>query len=225
MILIRSGLLGLCLVIVFGMDADAQVGKKKKALANAAGKLVPPAVLDKLDLTAAQKEKAVQLQKDFTTSLADARKRMQEDVKKAKADKDKAGVKAAAASYQIAAGKVREDLEPRFVAILNDEQKKKYEELKKGGAPVGKGGARPTGPDRFQGKIKVFNLDKGTLVLTVGGKNQTFRLSRATKALNAKGEELSDGLQDKALAAGAEVAVVVEKAPGRGGCWGSWKLS
>jgi hypothetical protein len=203
MIAARTTFLAVGLTLIGMMTAENVPAQEKKKAAPA--ELMPSAILDKLELTAAQKEKADRLQQDFTEQVKAARKLSQADLQKAKADSDKAAMKKAAAELKIKTETIREGLEGKFVELLNDQQKKKYEELKKGTPAAG------VVADTIKGKIKSINLEKGTLVLTADGKDSTFRLSRATKAVNKDGEELPKGLDDKGLAPGAEVVLSIEK--------------
>jgi Spy/CpxP family protein refolding chaperone len=202
----RQALVGLCCLLACGSLAEAQNAKKKDNPKNApVVQLVPQSILDKLDLTAKQKEKFSDLQDEFAKQQARAKMQMLADMKKAKADDDKAGIKRAAAGYKISVEQTRTDMEPKFVEILTPAQKTKYDELKKDGT------ASTAAKETVEGKIKSLDPDKGTLVVTVGKQNRTFRLSRATKVVDQKGEELAGGLADKKLAPGAMVSVTVEK--------------
>ncbi len=60
--------------------------------------------------------------------------------------------------------------------------------LKIGGAPAGDQGIR-------RAKIKKLDLDKMTLTLTVGDKDQEFRLTENTRVLDAPGKDLKDRLR------------------------------
>ncbi len=207
---VRGALLGLSLTVVFGIgDAAGQAQKKGQGMISP---LVPEAVIDQLDLAAAQKEKYAKLQDEFAVRVRQTRAGLAADLKKAKAAKDKAAMKRLAASMKLAVDEHRRALEPRFEEILTPEQKKKYQELKKN-APVGgkKPGRKETPPETVKGTLQRLDPDKGTLVLTMDGKTETYTVSRATKVLDAAGAELPGGLTDKALAPGAEVAVTTSK--------------
>ena len=65
--------------------------------------------------------------------------------------------------------------------------------------------------EQIKGKIKKLDPDKGTLVLSVDGKDQTHKLSRATKVLDADGKEIEAGLGSSALKPGVEVTIITEK--------------
>lgn len=207
---IRAVLLGLSLLLIFGA-ADATGQGKKKAPGKAPA-LVPEAIVDQLNLTANQKQKLADLQEEFAKRLKQSRQTLAADLKKAKADNDKAAMKRAAASMKLAVDETRQALEPRFEKILTPEQKKKYEELKKDTPAVAKKGDRKeTKPETTKGTIQRLDPDKGTLQLTVDGKSETYQVARNTKVLDAAGTELPGGLTDKALAPGAEVTIVTSK--------------
>ncbi|MCS6852802.1 MAG: hypothetical protein NZ700_16715 [Gemmataceae bacterium] len=65
--------------------------------------------------------------------------------------------------------------------------------------------------DEIAGTIKSLDPDKGSLVLSVNGKTEKFRIARATKILDSTGKELPGGLTSPELKIGAEVTVVTEK--------------
>src|SRR5947209_7583717 len=65
--------------------------------------------------------------------------------------------------------------------------------------------------DEVRGKIKKVDADKGTLTLTVDGKDQEVKLPDDTKLLGPSGADLKDGLQSTRLTEGAEVTVFYEK--------------
>ena len=70
--------------------------------------------------------------------------------------------------------------------------------------------------EEVKGKIKSLNGSSGKLVLTVDGKDQSFLVSRATKFLDEDGKEFKDGVDNKAMAAGAEVTLSYDKKGARG---------
>lgn len=60
------------------------------------------------------------------------------------------------------------------------------------------------------GTIKSVDADKGVVVVVANGKDRTLKADAKLKVLDAKGNELADGLKAKELKAGAEVTVTVE---------------
>ena len=94
--------------------------------------LVPGDLLDKLTLNDEQKEKVGKLQKEFEEKTQEGVKKIA-DAKSA-AGKDKTALKKVAEdekALQESTGKFRTEQETKLVEVLNDEQKKKFEELKK----------------------------------------------------------------------------------------------
>jgi Spy/CpxP family protein refolding chaperone len=103
--------------------------------------IVPvPAVLDKLGLSAEQKDKSAQLQREFLEknqkalqSFKDETARLQEAMTKARQDRDRAAFKAAnekSGELKTNIQKLRDEYDNAFMKLLSPDQKKKYEELK-----------------------------------------------------------------------------------------------
>jgi hypothetical protein len=69
--------------------------------------------------------------------------------------------------------------------------------------------------EEYKGKIKSVDADKGTLTVTVGDKDQEFKVPAGAKITAGK-REIQDGLKAKLFgkAAGSEVVVVTEKKGG-----------
>jgi hypothetical protein len=61
--------------------------------------------------------------------------------------------------------------------------------------------------DEAKGKVKKY--EKGTLVVTVGGKDQEFKLAKETKV--TKGTEEVKGKRSEVLKEGTEVTVIYDK--------------
>jgi hypothetical protein len=51
--------------------------------------------------------------------------------------------------------------------------------------------------EEIKGKVKSVNADKGTITLTVGDKDQEFKIAKETKIVNAAGKDVPDGLKAK----------------------------
>ena len=63
--------------------------------------------------------------------------------------------------------------------------------------------------DEAKGKVKSIDPDKGIVVITANGKDETYRASRGTKVFGPDGKELE--LNDKALKAGVDVTITFSK--------------
>lgn len=212
---VRSVLLGLAFVLVFGVaDGAVRGGKAKKKGKAPAPLLVSREILDQLNLTDSQSQLVAPLQMEFARRVKEEQRKIGPDLAKAKADKDKAATRKISASLRLAINQVRQSMEPRFVAILTPAQKKKYADLKMNMPAQGKAGPARA-PENVKGTIQRLNAGQGTLIMTVNGSQQTYLISRATKALDAAGGELPDGLADKALTPGTEVSLTITKSGGR----------
>jgi hypothetical protein len=60
-------------------------------------------------------------------------------------------------------------------------------------------------------KIKGVDAEKGLLVIQVGDRVRTVKADKGVKVLDAKGQELADGLKSKELKEGIEVTLTVEQ--------------
>src|SRR5262245_44680803 len=109
--------LALALVVLAALGSSHAADKKTKA-PDPAKQLIPLDMVEKLELTAEQKEKLAPVQKEFEQAVHKARD-------KAKDKKD--------AAERI--NKARTEIEPKALEILTDEQKTKLEELKKAAPP------------------------------------------------------------------------------------------
>lgn len=62
------------------------------------------------------------------------------------------------------------------------------------------------------GTIEKVDAEKGVLVIQVNGRERTVKVDKTVKVLDAKGNELADGLKSKELKEGAEATFTVERA-------------
>ncbi len=212
---VRCGLLGLSLVLIFGLGDAAGQGKKKKNKGEIPS-LVPQPIVEQLKLTDDQTKRLAALQEEYATRVKQLRTSMQEEAKKKTGQEKKDARKKLQASLTLAEDEARRVLEPRFEEILTPDQKKKYAELKKTIPTVTHKKAGPQPVETVKGTIQRVDPDKGTLVLNVEGKGPTtYRYSRATKLLNAAGEPLPEGDAPKAFTPGAAVSLSFVKADTR----------
>jgi len=65
-------------------------------------------------------------------------------------------------------------------------------------------------PKEVTGKVKSVNEEKGTVVLTVDGKDMTFEVNKDTKFVGPLGGVSEKGLKDDRMAKGNEVTVIVD---------------
>ena len=71
--------------------------------------------------------------------------------------------------------------------------------------------------EEIKGKVKSVDADKGTITVTVDGKDHTL-MAKDAKFSAASGKALADGLKDKHLKAGADVVITCEKKDGKEIC-------
>lgn len=143
--LLRIGGLGLALAAVLALFGDNRVEGQVRAQdprriqilqgRGAAGPLVAEEVKEKLNLTADQKEKIAKIEKEFAEKTKDATSKLQEAMQKAIQDKDRAALQKIREQMQDVQ-KVRGDFEAKVTAVLNAEQKQKFEEAQKTRRPI-----------------------------------------------------------------------------------------
>jgi Spy/CpxP family protein refolding chaperone len=96
----------------------------------AGGPLITAETKDKLNLTADQKEKIAKLEKEFEDKSKETMAKSRETIQKAIQEKDIAALQQMRDVLQ-ANRKLRTEYEGKVSALLTDEQKKKFEEIKK----------------------------------------------------------------------------------------------
>ncbi|MBY0528129.1 MAG: Spy/CpxP family protein refolding chaperone [Gemmataceae bacterium] len=118
-----------------GADDEKKPGKGKFGGQIGQGQpLLSAEAMEKLKLSSEQKEKITKLVKDFEDKSKDLTGKIREDLQKAIQDKDKDAIKSAAEKMRDVreqAGKLRTEFEGKLTGLLTDEQKKKFEEIKK----------------------------------------------------------------------------------------------
>lgn len=165
--------LGLTLFAGPFLSVEAQDEKKKGKFLGKIGEarpLLPSEGAEKLKLSDEQKDKVVTLQKEFDEKLKEATGKVRDDLKKAIADKDKDAIKTAFGQMREARekeDKLRTDYESKLAALLTDEQKTKFEDVKKDQpkeGSFGRGGARrgpgQVLPSEIQQELKLTDEQK-----------------------------------------------------------------
>jgi Spy/CpxP family protein refolding chaperone len=137
---------GLALVVILaGVDpTEGQDRAQKRPIQGvgrgATGPLVSAELQEKLTLSKEQKEKIEKIAKEFAEKSKDVEAKMKEARAKAMQDKDRAALQ----KVVEAAQKVRSEYEDKVKTVLNDDQKKKFDEGKQaGGRPGVRPGVRP----------------------------------------------------------------------------------
>jgi Spy/CpxP family protein refolding chaperone len=133
--------------VALGADGDARQarpadadGKRKRLEAAQFGRfgqpqpLLPSGAADKLKLTAEQKDKVAQLEKEFETKQKEIGGKLREEIQKAIQNKDREAVKNAFTQMREVREKeekLREEYQDKVAALLTADQKKTFEEVKK----------------------------------------------------------------------------------------------
>lgn len=139
---------GLAATLLVTLTAAEQEKKpeRKRALPEQVGQIFPQEALEKLNLTAEQKDKIATLRKQFEEKNKEAIDKVKESMAKAKEmmekarqDKDRDGFKQIGDKMRETmqtVQKLRQDFDGQLSPILTDEQKKKLEEARKDGQPA-----------------------------------------------------------------------------------------
>lgn len=159
-----SALAVLCLSAILASAAAAADTAPAAPADMAARMLLPPAAVDRLALTDAQRTRVTQIVNDFAAAQQEALRSLSADVLKARQAMQDAKQQRDRAAYGQAQDRLKElaqtlaqrrsDLEPALLATLTDEQKKRYATLKEDllrpeaafGAALGGGGAAQNRP-------------------------------------------------------------------------------
>lgn len=143
------GLVALALVASSASAADKPAKGKLKTIADQLTSLLPDGVEAKLQLTDDQKKQIAKIEEEYREKskeavgkLRDEFSSKQESLKKAREDKDKAALRDALVSLRdplTEYRKVRGEYRDKVKAVLNDEQKKTFDEVVSSeGGPVAK---------------------------------------------------------------------------------------
>jgi Spy/CpxP family protein refolding chaperone len=112
------------------------------------GRILSDDVLEKLKLTDEQKKKVEQIQNELQDKFQEATAKLREDIQKAFQNMDREARRQATEQMREVmekAQKIREEFMAKVTAILNEEQKKKFEELKRDLPSFGSGAFRGFG--------------------------------------------------------------------------------
>jgi Spy/CpxP family protein refolding chaperone len=138
------GCVALALMMFVAGQADGQVQVQNQRVQRiqdvfgrgASGPLVSKETQEKLNLTAEQKDKIDKLEKEFADKTKDTETKIREAREKAIQDKNREAF-AKIREMTTEAQKVRTDYEDKVKGVLNDEQKKQFEEAARAGRRPG----------------------------------------------------------------------------------------
>lgn len=184
-----------------------------------AGPLIPAESQEKLNLTADQKEKLAKIEKEFEEKNKDAQAKVREAIQNAGQNRDRTASQKIRDALQ-ASQQLRRDYEGKVEAVLNDDQKKKFEEIKRDRPRPGlvqprlvqPGLLRPAGQGAANRDNSVWSTDvQEKLNLTP---EQKEKLTNLRKELEKKAQEVLTEEQKKKL---EEIKKAAPEAPRRGG--------
>lgn len=152
-------LVAVTLVTALGVNGQ-EVRRRPAAVGDTGQPLLPRGAAEKLNLSAEQKEKIAKLDRELTDKTRDVTKTAREKMEKARADKDRAGMKAA--QDELAqAQKARGEYESKVRELLTADQKKTYEELAQ--KPRSGPEALQLIPTQIQERLELTDEQKGKL--------------------------------------------------------------
>ena len=135
------GLVGLMIAATLASGQDQQQKDKVQGKFGAfggAGKL-PADLADKLGLNADQKDKLAKFTQEYESKTKEAQAKMQKAMEDAKANKDFAAIRTVGQEVREVNTKAREAFDTQLAQVLNEDQKKKFEEIKKAQPAAGRG--------------------------------------------------------------------------------------
>lgn len=98
--------------------------------------LLPPGVLERLDLSAEQKEKIATLQRESQEKLETAKKKLEEAIEQAKQNQDRQKAQEAQEAFRKEVGPIQQGFGEKLAQVLTEEQRRRLGELSRRG-PVG----------------------------------------------------------------------------------------
>lgn len=100
--------------------------------------LLPAGVLERLDLSAEQKEKIAKLQKEFQEKIAPAKKKLEEAIEQAKQNQDRQKAQEAQEAFRKEVGPIQQAFGEKLSEVLTEEQRRRVGEISRrepGGPP------------------------------------------------------------------------------------------
>jgi hypothetical protein len=119
-------LIGLALCLVPGWMTPAQEREQRRPEGPT---LLPPGVLERLDLNAEQKEKIARLQKEFQERVESARKKLDEALEQARQNQDRQKAQEALEAFRKETAPIHEAFRDRVVQVLTEDQRRRLGEL------------------------------------------------------------------------------------------------
>jgi len=125
---------GLAVLLVLALTAQTQEREQRRPEGPT---LLPPPILERLDLTAEQKEKIAKLEKEFQEKIGSARKKFEEAIEQAKQNQDRQKAQEAQEAFRKEVGPIHEAFGEKVGQLLTEEQRRRVEELsqRQRGAP------------------------------------------------------------------------------------------
>jgi Spy/CpxP family protein refolding chaperone len=181
-------LLGVLSAVLGGLvqaadDAKARERGKRGQLPGAALDLLPADLDEKLALSTEQKEKLARLREEVRARQKAVLEKLRDAMQQARQNKDRDKLREQFQAFRQEAEKLRDEVQAKLKELLSDEQKKKFEELKKS---LPQAGERPFGrfgfPQRAApGQLLPPELQE-RLGLTAEQKEKIAKLQQETEA-------------------------------------------
>ena len=126
---------GLALVFALALMTQAQQREERRPEGPA---LLPPGVLERLDLSAEQKEKIAKLQTEFKEKLASAKNKLDDAIEQAKQNQDRQKAQEAQDAFRKEIAPIQQRFGEKLAQVLTEDQRKRIGELSRrelGGPP------------------------------------------------------------------------------------------
>jgi len=126
---------GLAVFLVLGLMTQAQEREPRRPEGPT---LLPPGILERLDLNAEQKEKVAKLEKEFQDKIAPAKKKLDEAIEQAKQNQDRQKFQEAQEAFRKEVTPIHQALAEKVGQLLTEEQRRQVDQLtrrERGGPP------------------------------------------------------------------------------------------
>jgi hypothetical protein len=133
--MLKSFVTGLVVLLVLGLTTLAQDREQRRPEGPT---LLPPGILERLDLTADQKEKIAKIEKEFQEKIAPAKKKLEEAIEQARQNQDRQKAQEAQEAFRKEVTPIGDAFGEKVGQLLTDEQRRRVEEFspqQRGGPP------------------------------------------------------------------------------------------
>jgi hypothetical protein len=196
---------GLAVVLVVGLMTQAQQREERPP---SGPSLLPPGLLERLDLNAEQKAKIAKLQKELQEKLEPAKKKLDEAIEQAKQNQDRQQAQEAQEAFRKAVGAIQQGFGEKLAQVLTEEQRMRLGELSRQRL-----GGPPFDLPRILGQLDLNAEQKekvGKFMKELGEKHELAKKKLADAIEQAKQNQDRQKVQELFQAHGKEMATLHE---------------